>query len=261
MSSLMTSMQCVCKDTESARRTYEVHAFERIPVGTTRAQLARLLGEWLQTHQLLQENSVFVADRLRDCMLHGRFAPPPVPTEVSMGAGRLGLAVSTHAVHGSCLVSFGTLNVSTVLEPGSTVCPAYTFSQDSSTLKSSVQGFRVECFRGGACFEISGYMFPVLPRAAFSQCFVQKQAQCTLLEDSSRLTPESCVAKQTRCRSHRDFRIKCREVHAQDQKLLALQHEDSFPLTTPLNRDISVVSTHAQAKGACMAMHTLIFKC
>lgn len=261
MSSLMTSMQLVCKDATSAQCTYEVHAFESIPVDTTRAQFASKLGEWLQTHELLQEHSAFVATSLRTCMLQGRFAAPGVPTHVSMGAGRLGLAVDTHAEHGPCQIFFGTLNVSTAVEPGTAGCPAYTFSQDSSTLKSSVQGFRVECLRGASRFEISGYMFPMQPRATFSQSFMQKAAHCTLLEHCSRLTPASRMSMQTRCRSHRDFRIKCKEVHEQDQKLLALQHEDSFPQLASLNRDISVLSTETQREGVYVAVHTVIFKC
>ena len=155
----------------------------------------------------------------------------------------------------------GTPNVSTAVEPGTASCPAYTFCQDCSTLKSSVQGFRVECLRGAARLEISGYMFPGQPRAAFSQSFMQKAAHCTLLEHCTRLTPASWTSKQTRCRSHRDFRIKCKEVHAQDQKLLALQHKDSFPVVAALNRDISVVSTESREEGARLAVHTVIFKC
>jgi len=265
MSSLMTSMQFVCKDENSSRCTYEAHAFEKVPDTTSKRELLRLVSAWVQEHSLLHEHSTFVADSIRQCASDGAFATPRQPVLLAMRSAadtqQLSLAVQTHAGHGPCEVSFGTLEIATALEPATEACPAYTFSQHSSSLKTSVQGFRVLCTRDASQIEITGYMFPVLRRATFSQSFLQQGATSQTMQKCTRITPESQAGSLTLCRSHRDYRIKCRQVHEHDRATVSFCDRDVFAHLTTLTHDISVLSTRANVGNTSAAVHTVVFKC
>lgn len=265
MSLLMTSMQFVCKDTESSRCTYEAHAFEQIAHTTSKRDLLKLLSAWVQEHSLLHEQSDFVADSIRLCVDKGVFVIPKEPMRVEMRSAadsqQLGLNVKTHAGYGPCEVMFGTLDIATAVEPGTDACPAYTFAQDSSSLKTSVQGFRVQCMHDAVRFEITGYMFPLLHRATYSQAFMQQGAESRHMPKYTRTTPESHTSMLTRCRSHRDYRIKCKQVHDYDRDMVSFGNKDVFSNLTTLTHDISVLSTRALVGGVPAAVHTVVFKC
>ena len=239
----MTSMQFVCKDTESSRCTYEAHAFEQIAHTTSKRDLLKLLSAWVQEHSLLHEQSDFVADSIRLCVDKGVFVIPKELMRVEMRSAadsqQLGLNVKTHAGYGPCEVMFGTLDIATAVEPGTDACPAYTFAQDSSSLKTSVQGFRVQCMHDA----------------------VQQGAESRHMPKYTRTTPESHTSTMTRCRSHRDYRIKCKQVHDYDRDMVSFGNKDVFSNLTTLTHDISVLSTRALVSGVSAAVHTVVFKC
>lgn len=228
----------------------------------SRRKLMRKLCNWVENEHLFHENSTPVAASIRHAMQVGVVQPAPKHSYLAVAGSdkpELRVAVDHELLLGDVHMAIGRLNISTALEPGGAACPAYTFSQSSSSLQTNVPVIQIECTHANLSFVINMRVFPRRVDTAFSQCFEQVGDVSTLCEQHCRLA-NTQLAVKTRSLSHRNYRVACQATHRSNLLAMGLEdHTSVFADHKVLDRTTSLLSSTHETRGQAHSVHTVFF--